>query len=294
MTFALLLFTQIGIYTASYAQNGFTDVRGIVHDENDQPVMGATVVIRNSQTNFTSGTTTDSTGIFTANLPAGGPYVFSVNSIGHEAATLSGYHLKGGTTFSLDVLLKTTSSALDQVVVIGYGTQRKRDVTSAISTVSGSNIKSVPVPAISNSLAGRLTGVIASNKTGEPGYDDAGILIRGISTLNGGSSPLIVVDGVPDRAGGFSRLDANDIEDVTILKDASAAIYGARSANGVILVTTKRGKTGKPSINYTFNYGLRQPTRLPKMLDAATYATAINELNDAAGQSHSYSDEDIR
>ncbi len=291
---AFLSLTLTMIFPSSYAQEGLADVRGIVHDENNQPVIGASVVIRNGQTNFTTGTTSDSTGIFTTRLPAGGPYTFSIKHIGYEQVTLSGYNLKKGTVFSLDVSLKLTIASLNEVIVVGYGTQRKREVTGAIATVSGANLKEVPTPTISNSLAGRLTGITATNGSGEPGYDDASILIRGISTLNGGSAPLIVVDGVPDRAGGFSRLDANDIETVSILKDASAAIYGARSANGVILITTKRGKTGKPTISFTYNYGMRQPTRLPKMLDAATYAMAVNELNDAAGQSHTYSDNDLQ
>ena len=152
----------------------------------------------------------------------------------------------------------------------------------------------MPVPAISNSLVGRATGVIGINTSGEPGYDDAGILIRGLSTT-GDNSPLIVIDGVADRAGGFSRLDANDIASVTILKDASAAIYGSRSANGVILVTTKRGAAGKALVNYTFNYGLRQPTRLPNMLDAPTYALAFNEIEqNVYNRAPRYTDEEIQ
>ena len=125
-------------------------------------------------------------------------------------------------------------------------------------------------------MAGRLPGITALQRTGEPGFDGSTIRIRGTNTL-GNSGPLVVIDGVPDRAGGFDRLNPADIESMSVLKDASAAIYGARAANGVILITTKQGKVGKPVVSYDFNYGWQQPSVVPKMSNAAQYGEMLNE-----------------
>jgi TonB-linked SusC/RagA family outer membrane protein len=162
-------------------------------------------------------------------------------------------------------------------VVVGYGTQKKVTVTGAVAQVKGTDLAKSPAPNLSNALVGRLPGVTAIQSSGEPGYDGSTIRIRGSNTPNN-SGALIVIDGVPDRAGGLERLNPSDIESMSVLKDAAAAIYGARAANGVILITTKRGKTGKPQLSYDFNQGWAQPTRIPKMADAPEYAEIINEL----------------
>ena len=258
-------------------------ISGTIKDERNVPLANVSITVRGS----TGGTTSDEKGEFRIRIPDD-KAVLVISSVGFQTQ-----EIMVGNKTHFTIKLAATSEQFTDVVVIGYGTQKKITVTGAISTVSGKEIKSVPVPAISNALAGRLTGVIGMNNTGEPGYDDATILIRGVSTT-GDASPLVVIDGVADRAGSFSRMDPNDIESISVLKDASAAIYGSRAANGVILITTKRGRIGKPTINYTFNYGLRQPTRLPKMLDAATYAMAINQLDTAAGSSPQYTDQDIQ
>jgi TonB-dependent SusC/RagA subfamily outer membrane receptor len=122
-----------------------------------------------------------------------------------------------------------------------------------------------------------MPGVIATNSSGEPGYDGATIHIRGTNSL-GDNSALVVIDGVPARAGGLDRINPADVETMSVLKDASAAIYGARAANGVILITTKRGKSGKPQLSYSFNQGWAQPTTIPEVLDAVEYATMANEI----------------
>jgi TonB-dependent SusC/RagA subfamily outer membrane receptor len=126
-------------------------------------------------------------------------------------------------------------------------------------------------------LGGRLPGVSAVQSSGEPGYDGSAIRIRGTNSL-GNSNALIVVDGVPNRSGGLDRINPADIESISVLKDAAAAIYGSRAGNGVILITTKRGKTGKPQLSYDMNFGMAQPTRTPEMSNAAEYATIRNEL----------------
>ncbi|WP_315821439.1 TonB-dependent receptor plug domain-containing protein [Paraflavitalea speifideaquila] len=153
-----------------------------------------------------------------------------------------------------------------------------------------------PQPNLSNSLAGRFSGIVINNRSGEPGYDGSSFTIRGLATT-GNNDVLIVVDGVPGQVGGLERLNPNDIESISVLKDASAAIYGSRAANGVILVTTKRGKTGKPVINASFNQGFASPTRLPNMADAATYAAISNEVayynNKSGGLNQQYSQDEI-
>ncbi|WP_145855564.1 SusC/RagA family TonB-linked outer membrane protein [Pedobacter suwonensis] len=183
-----------------------------------------------------------------------------------------------GDRTTINVQLSTDTKTLNELVVVGYGTQKKATLTGSISQVKGADLVKSPQPNLSNSLAGRFSGVVINNRSGEPGYDGSNITIRGLATT-GSNNVLIVVDGIPGQIGGLERLDPNDIESVSVLKDASAAIYGNRAANGVILVTTKKGKTGKPTINYSFNQGFSSPTRLPKMADAATYAQIMNEIN---------------
>ncbi|MBB1643444.1 SusC/RagA family TonB-linked outer membrane protein [Sphingobacterium sp. UME9] len=178
---------------------------------------------------------------------------------------------------AIDVTLLNSESNLEEVVVVGYGKQRKETVTGAVATVKGSDLAQSPALNVSNALTGRVPGVTATNGSAEPGYDGSNIKIRGTNTL-GNSSPLVVIDGVPAREGGIDRINPRDIENISVLKDASAAIYGARAANGVILVTTRRGKTGKPQFSYTFNQGYSQPTVIPKLTNAAQFAEIRNEL----------------
>jgi TonB-linked SusC/RagA family outer membrane protein len=201
-----------------------------------------------------------------------------------------------GDRTTINVQLGADTKTLNELVVVGYGTQKKATLTGSISQVKGADLVKSPQPNLSNSLAGRFSGVVINNRSGEPGFDGSNITIRGLATT-GSNSVLIVVDGIPGQIGGLERLDPNDIESVSVLKDASAAIYGNRAANGVILVTTKKGKTGKPTINYSFNQGFSSPTRLPKMADAATYAQIMNEIsfdsNPAGGLNQSYSADQI-
>lgn len=158
-------------------------------------------------------------------------------------------------------------------------------MTGSVSSIGGDDLKKISTANLTNTLAGKTAGVIANTRSGEPGADDAEILIRGKGTL-GNTAPLIVVDGIADRS--FGRLNAEDIESISVLKDASAAIYGARAANGVILVTTKRGKEGKIKVNYSGNVSISQPTRIPEMLDAYQYATYVNEFDAAQGNALTY------
>jgi TonB-linked SusC/RagA family outer membrane protein len=260
----ILLFTENQGSTVSQ-QN--SKVTGKVIDSSGTPVPGVSIVVKGT----TNGTISDTDGNYSlANVPAKATLQFSFVGMKGQEIPVDG-------KTSINVTLTEDAIGIDEVVAVGYGTQKKATLTGSIASAKGEDIKGAPTSSISNTLVGRLPGLISKNTSGEPGYDDATLLIRGKNTF-GDNTPLVVVDGIADRAGGFSRIDANDIESITILKDASAAIYGSRAANGVILVTTKRGKEGATKISYTFDYGLRTPTMLPKMTNSADYATALNEI----------------
>ena len=190
----------------------------------------------------------------------------------------------------LDIVLSEDLARLDEVVVVGYGTQKAATITGAISAVKAENLKATSTINFTNTFAGRLPGLVVVTRSGEPGNDNSTMRIRGLNTL-GDNSPLIVIDGIANRS--MQRLNPGDIESITVLKDASAAIYGAQAANGVILITTKRGTQGKPQINITANQGWAMPTVIPKMCDASTYATLLNEIDVYAGKSPRYTQEQI-
>ncbi|SDT34969.1 TonB-linked outer membrane protein, SusC/RagA family [Mucilaginibacter mallensis] len=260
-------------------------ISGHITDEHGQPLPGVSVLLQGTS----QGTTTDQDGFYKISASNGATLVFSY--IGYDRKTLEVTAGSGG-----DVILAVDkkSGTLGEVVVIGYGTRQKANVTGAVSSIKGDELEKSPVANLSNAIAGAVPGLIVNTNSGEPGADDATILIRGKGTLGGGSNttPLIVVDGVPDRS--FNRLDPGDIESFTVLKDASAAIYGARAANGVILITTKRGKAGKPVLSFTSNYALTQPTRVPQMLSSWQYAQSVNEYDNLIGQKPQYTAADIQ
>ncbi len=241
-------------------------VKGKVTDDQGNPLSSASVTLKGTK----KGVTTDPNGDFEITVP-GDKSVIVISSVGFDVQEVS-----VGNRTEIIVRLVANSSKLEDVVVVGYGTQKKVTVTGAVTQVKGSDLAKSSNLNLSNSLAGRLPGVTAVNSSGEPGYDGSAIRIRGTNSI-GNSDALIVIDGVPNREGGLSRLNPADIETVSVLKDASAAIYGSRAANGVILITTKRGKTGKPQLSYNFNQGWAQPTRIPKMSDAVEYGNIRNE-----------------
>lgn len=244
----------------------FKPIKGTIKDAQGNPVEQVNVSVKGT----TKGTITDSKGNFEIDANEGD--VLVVSAVGFETTELT-----VGSDAIVSVVLNQSEKKLDEVIVVGYGTQRKVTVTGSVTQVKGTELAKSPTVNLSNALVGRLPGVTAIQSGGEPGYDGSTIRIRGSNTPNN-SGALIVIDGVPDRAGGLDRLNPADIESMSVLKDAAAAIYGARGGNGVILITTKRGKTGKPKISYDFNQGWAQPTRIPEMSDAVEYATIVNEL----------------
>jgi len=176
---------------------------------------------------------------------------------------------------SVNIKMAQDIKAVSEVVVVGCREQRKETVTGSLATIKGTELIKSPAVNLTNSIASRIPGVIDTNTSAEPGQDGANIRIRGSNSL-GNTDALIVIDGVPARAGGIERINPDDIEIISVLKDASAAIYGYRTANGVILVNTKRVKSGKPELSYSFNQGFSQPTILPKMASEAQYAQLVN------------------
>ena len=243
------------------------EVSGRIVDEKGSAVANANVLVKGT----TIGTTTDDQGNFKLTVPAGSS-ILEISSVGYKTQEFT-----LGSSNTIAVTLATETSQLSDVVVVGYGTQKRVTVTGSVAQVKGAELAKTPVMNLSNTLAGRLPGITAVNGSGEPGYDGSAIRIRGTNSL-GNTSALIVIDGVPDRAGGLERLNPADIESVSVLKDAAAAIYGSRAANGVILITTRRGRSGKPELTYNFNQGWAQPTRIPEMADAIEYGNLRNEL----------------
>lgn len=245
-----------------------TTVKGKVIDKDSGPLIGVSILVKNT----TTGAVTDIDGSYSLSVPdANATLVFSYTGFVSQEIALAG-------RTTLDVTMATDNLLLNEVVVVGYGVQKKETVTGSVTSVKGSDLVKSPAVNVSNSIAGRMAGVVAVNGSGEPGYDGSGIRIRGSNTLNNNSA-LIVIDGIPQRAGGLDRLNPNDIEKISVLKDASAAIYGARAANGVILITTKRGKISKPELSYSFNQGYTQATILPELADAAQYTEMLNDLD---------------
>ena len=180
-----------------------------------------------------------------------------------------------------------------QEVFIGYGMQKRETLTGSVSTISGDRLRQMPASNVSNMLAGLLPGLIVVTGSGEPGADDSALRIRGNHTL-GDNQPLVVIDGIPNRPGGLSRINPYDIKSVSIVKDATAAIYGSQAANGVIFVTTRRGQDGPPQFQMNLNQGFNQPTRIPEMADAPTYLRMLNEIEMYRGLGPRFSDERIQ
>ena len=253
---AISVFTAVALLFTVNANAQKIAVRGTVTDENG-PVIGATVIEKGNETN---GVNTDIDGKYTINVPASAELVFE--SIGYKSQTI-----KVGSKTTINVKLEEDNQRLDDVVVTAYGTQKKASIVGAIQTVEPGNLEVGTSSRLSNNLAGQIAGVIAYKPSGEPGYDQSSFWIRGISSYQGTTTPLVLVDGI-ERT--LDDLDVEQIESFSVLKDASAsAMYGVRGANGVIVITTKRGKVGKPTVSVRLEQSLQAPTKLPEFASAA-------------------------
>ncbi len=263
--FCALVTALLFCTVSAFAQS---KIMGRVIDDQQQGLPGVSVVVKGT----TTGSVTDATGNYVLTAPnRNGTLVFSYIGFTTQEVQINNQS-------SVNITLATDTKSLNEVVVVGYGVQKKETITGSVAAVKGSELVKSPAVNLSNSLAGRLPGVFAVNRSGEPGADGSNIRIRGSNTLNN-TAALIVVDGIPGREGGLDRINPADIESISVLKDAAAAIYGSRAANGVILITTKRGKTGKPQLSYTFNQGFSQPTVIPKLANAAQYTSMLNDLD---------------
>jgi TonB-linked SusC/RagA family outer membrane protein len=276
---------QIVLTTAdldfSSVQQQQKTVSGKVTDSSGGSLPGVSVVVKGT----TNGTISDTNGNFSlSNVPKNGTLQFSFVGMKSQEIIIG-----NKTTFS--VLMEEETVGIDEVVAIGYGTQRKVNLTGSVASTTGKEIIKSPAANIVNSLIGKMPGLIINNRSGEPGRDDPTIFIRGRSTT-GNNNPLIIIDGV--ERSGLGRLNPYDIESISVLKDASAAIYGARASNGVILVTTKRGQLGKPTVNLSVNQGFAQPARTPIMADAFSFAQVYNEIEVAQGRSPKYTNEELQ
>jgi TonB-dependent starch-binding outer membrane protein SusC len=256
-------------------------VSGTVTDESGQPLPGVTVVVKGT----TRGTVTNTDGEYSlANIPENATLVFSFVGMRTQEVVIEDKAI-------INIEMAVDAVGLEEVVAVGYGIQKKASLTGSISTVKGDNLSKSTSINFSNTLAGQLPGLVVMTPKGEPGNDASVLRIRGANTL-GNNNPLVVVDGVSNRT--LDRLDPASIESVTVLKDASAAIYGAQAANGVILVTTKRGQMGKPQIQLSLNQGWNTPTVLPQMADSYTYGLILNEIKSYAGQVPKYTTEELQ
>lgn len=275
-----LPFFVAALFALLYCAPGFaqkTSVHGTVTDPNGEPLAGVNIMVKGT----TTGTMSDPDGKYSLDVP-GPASVLEFSFVGFKSQDVT-----VGNQAVINVTLLADTESLDEVVFVGYGTQKKVTVTGSVSSVSGDDLKVSPTTNLSNGMLGRLPGVIGFQRSDEPGGGGTTIRIRGTNSI-GSKDPLVVIDGVPDRAGGLNRINPDDIESVSVLKDAAAAIYGSRAANGVILITTKRGKEGAPLVTFNGSYGFSQPTQLPVMCNAFEYATMLNEI--AAG---TYTEEEL-
>lgn len=268
--------------TTALANQQKKTITGTVVDPNGEAVIGANVVVKGT----TNGTITDMDGKFSLEVPEGAMLLVSYIGYGD-------YETKVGNQSNLSITLKEDSQALDELVVVGYGTMKKKDLTGAVGAVKGDDLASRRTTQLSTALQGATSGVLVTRDNSAPGAT-ASIKIRGVTTI-GETSPLVIIDGVP---GDINQVNPEDVENMSILKDAaSASIYGSRAAAGVIVITTKRAKENDLSLNYNFEYGWEMPTKLPQYVGAQRFLEMVNETryndNNSGGWYQTYSEDQV-
>jgi TonB-linked SusC/RagA family outer membrane protein len=256
-------------------------ISGTIQDEAQNPLSGVTISVKGTQT----ATTSDQAGYYMIVVPAG------TQSLTFSLLGYVELEKEIGSSTVLNVVLSQSVNYLDDVVVVGYGTQKRASVVGAITTINPKNLQVGTTRSMSNNLAGQLAGVIGVQRSGEPGYDNSSFWIRGISTFGNNRNPLVLVDGVVRS---LNNIDPEEIESFSVLKDAAAsAVYGVRGANGVILINTKRGKVGKPHVTARVEQALTQPTQLPRFVGAAEYLDVMNSIRIEKGMDPLYSQEQL-
>lgn len=279
--------------SGTYADDQEVRVTGTVTDASTgQPMAGVNILVKGT----TIGAISDDQGKYSISASSR-TATLSFSFIGYVTVEVA---LEGKTT--VDVSLKPETTGLDEVVVVGYSTQKRANVVGSVASISGTTLQQVPAVNVSNALGGRMTGISVLQETGEPGQMTPRILVRGRSTLGGNrggdmstgvtqTRPLVVIDGVQGRS--MDEIDPMDISSISVLKDAAASIYGSNAANGVILITTKKGAEGKPRLNYQFYQGWMTPTLIPETTNAQQYAQMLTEYQVQNGKTRSYTDRDI-
>ncbi len=262
----MLLVSLSMLLVCSFTAGAQVSVSGTVQDETGEPLAGVTVMVKGSQV----GTSTNIDGQYTINAPADGTLTFTY--IGMEAKEVK---VSGKTT--INVTMVEDTKLLDEVVVVGYGQQKKVTMTGAVAQVTSKDIVKSVGNNLSQSLSGKLPGLITMQSGGRPGADGVSLLVRGYSSYNDAGSVLTIIDGVDRGSRGLGEIDPNDVESISILKDAaSCAIYGMKASNGVIIITTKKGAEGKANINYRGTVTLNNATALPKMMNGTQYMEWYN------------------
>jgi TonB-linked SusC/RagA family outer membrane protein len=279
-----IIYLKIGIFiflmilgNSLMAQD--VQVSGQVTNESDEPIPGATVLMEGT----TTGTATDMYGKYALSVPPDAILIFSFIGYAKQEVQI-------GNRSVIDVTLTADYGSLEEVVVVGYGTQNKVDLTGSVASVTSKDIQIIPTERWDQAIQGRAAGVMVRSSSYKPGAGQS-ITIRGINSISGSNAPLVVIDGI--IGANMNSIDANDIESIDILKDAAAAsIYGSRGANGVILVTTRAGKIGKPSVNFDSYYGISEPTNVLEMMNAEEYMEYVNDARQRNGASLAYPDID--
>jgi TonB-linked SusC/RagA family outer membrane protein len=257
------------------------NIKGTVRDSGGEPLPGVSIMVKNTQ----RGTTSNMDGTFQVEIPdSQNALVFSF--VGYESK-----EVLVGSESIVDVVLQVDVKSLSEVVVVGYGTQKKVNLTGSVSVVTGDELAKRPVGQTSTALQGTVPGLTVTQRSGQPGRDGSALRIRGVGTT-GDSNPLVIVDGVESN---INNIDPNEIESISVLKDASSAsIYGSRAANGVILITTKRGSQKGFSVNYNTYVGWQSPTDMPKIVNGLDHMKLINEAYTNTGRSALYTDQQIQ
>ncbi len=281
-----LLCVLWALSSSIYAQTA--TVRGTVTDANREPVIGATVIVQNQTSN---GTVTDLDGNYVLNdVPTNATLQFSYVGMQPQSVAVNGRQV-------IDVVMQNDTKLLEEVVVVGYGAQKKVNLTGAVSSVNSDVLQNRTTPNVANMLAGQMTGVTIVQNTGQPGADAGLLRVRGIGTIrdsydDAAASAMVIVDGVESS---MNSVNPNDIESISVLKDAAASsIYGVRAANGVILITTRRGTQGKAKISYDNYVGWQKALRLPKFLNAYDFAVLFNEAHTNDGAAAPYTEEQLK
>jgi len=254
-----------GTFNLQPTQTPQNEVTGMVTDNNKEPLTGVTITVVGGG----AAAVTDIDGLFHIKAEKGQTLEFSYIGFQKKQVKLTGAKL-------INIVMEEETSEMEEVIVTGYSSQKKASIIGSIETIKPDELKFGTGRTLSNNLAGKLSGIIGVQRSGEPGYDDSNFWIRGISTFSGNNSPLILIDGI---ARDLNNVDVNEIESFSVLKDASAsAMYGVRGANGVIVITTKRGKIGAPQVKFHVEHAINEPTKMPEFLDAPEYMTLLNQL----------------